>query len=102
MMRSGKNAGRHSMKQINKAQIPIGMDGKPQIPVNMGRQASSRRMVMRDEVTTMRDGGSLRMVEKAGDMVPFYAADGIGKMKSGGDLMDATGKRGYGAARKPS
>lgn len=102
MMRDSKKAGRQGMKQINKAQIPVGMDGKPQIPVDMGRQASSRRTVLRDEVATMRDGGSLRMVEKGGKMLPFYAADGIGKMKSGGDLMDATGNRGYGAARKPS
>ena len=28
--------------------------------------------------------GGLKMVEKDGKMVPFYAADGIGKMKAGG------------------
>jgi len=32
----------------------------------------------------MNKGGKLRMVEKNGKMVPFYAADGVGKMKAGG------------------
>lgn len=32
-------------------------------------------------------GGKLDMVEKDGKMVPFYAADGKGKMMSGGKVM---------------
>ena len=32
----------------------------------------------------MNKGGALKMVEKGGKKVPFYAADGKGKMKSGG------------------
>jgi hypothetical protein len=32
----------------------------------------------------MKKGGKLPMVEKDGKMVPFYAADGVGKMKAGG------------------
>ena len=33
----------------------------------------------------MKDGGKLKMVKnKEGKMVPFYAADGVGKMKKGG------------------
>lgn len=32
-------------------------------------------------------GGKLDMVEKDGKMVPFYAADGKGKMKAGGKVM---------------
>jgi len=32
-------------------------------------------------------GGKLDMVEKDGKMVPFYAADGKGKMKAGGEVM---------------
>lgn len=35
----------------------------------------------------MAGGGKLKMVEnKAGDMVPFYAADGKGKMSYGGKM----------------
>lgn len=35
----------------------------------------------------MADGGKLKMVKnKAGDMVPFYAADGKGKMAYGGKM----------------
>jgi len=51
------------------------------------------------------------MVEKDGKMVPEFAADGIGKMKSGGIVKYHTeprkgavrqmDRRGYGAARKP-
>ena len=40
------------------------------------------------------DGGSLRMVEKNGKKVPFYAADGVGKMAMGGKC------RGMGAASR--
>ena len=32
-------------------------------------------------------GGKLEMVEKAGKKVPFYAADGKGKMRAGGKVM---------------
>lgn len=32
----------------------------------------------------MKKGGKLEMVEKDGKMVPFFAADGEGKMKAGG------------------
>jgi hypothetical protein len=38
-------------------------------------------------------GGKLEMVEKGGKKVPFYAADGKGKMAMGGKI------RGYGMAR---
>ncbi len=32
-------------------------------------------------------GGKLEMVEKGGKKVPFYAADGKGKMNMGGKVM---------------
>ena len=47
-------------------------------------------------------GGSLKMVEKDGKQVPFYAADGVGKMAYGGKIkgMKEGGMcRGYGKAR---
>tara|TARA_R100000234_G_scaffold53085_2_gene31913 strand:- start:371 stop:655 length:285 start_codon:yes stop_codon:yes gene_type:complete len=38
----------------------------------------------------MSGGGKLRMVEKDGEMVPFYAADGKGKMAGGGKIRMST------------
>jgi len=54
----------------------------------------------------------LKMVEKDGKEVPFFAADGVGKMKVGG-MVEKTitprtaqfkemERRGYGAARQPN
>tara|TARA_R110002049_G_scaffold94985_1_gene233412 strand:+ start:1302 stop:1604 length:303 start_codon:yes stop_codon:yes gene_type:complete len=46
--------------------------------------------------------GGLAMVEKGGKKVPFYAADGVGKMNMGGSVMkynDGGKIRGYGMAR---
>ncbi len=37
----------------------------------------------------MAGGGSLKMVEKNGKKVPFYAADGVGKMAKGGKVSKA-------------
>ena len=50
-----------------------------------------------DQLLTKKgDGGSLRMVEKNGKKVPFYAADGVGKMAMGGKCrgMGAAGRGG--------
>ena len=47
----------------------------------------------------MSPGGKLRMVtNKAGKRVPFFAADGIGKMKNGGKMTK--GMAGGGSANK--
>ena len=40
----------------------------------------------------MAAGGSLEMVEKNGKKVPFYAADGVGKMAKGGKVSKAMGE----------
>ena len=55
----------------------------------------------RTKVQEMNAGG-LAMVEKGGKKVPFYAADGVGKMNMGGSVMkynDGGKIRGYGMAR---
>ena len=39
----------------------------------------------------MKAGGKLPMVEKNGKMVPFFAADGEGKMKGGGMVSKTKG-----------
>ena len=50
-----------------------------------------------------KSGGSLKMVEKNGEQVPFYAADGVGNMAYGGKVkgMKTGGNvRGAGICRK--
>jgi len=49
----------------------------------------------------MKGGGKLKMVDKGGEQVPFYAADGVGKMNYGGKVKKMKGGgmcRGMGAA----
>lgn len=48
----------------------------------------------------MAEGGGLKMVEKDGQKVPFFAADGKGKMAGGGMLGYAKGGRIDGCAIK--
>jgi len=49
----------------------------------------------------MAKGGKVKMVEKDGKKVPFFAADGAGKMKMGGAVKKSEMKvRGTGAATK--
>lgn len=48
----------------------------------------------------MSEGGSLKMVDKGGQKVPFFAADGKGKMAGGGMLGYAKGGRIDGCAIK--
>ena len=63
-------------------------------PMQMGGTAmSANPMMPRTQqgmgmnMPKMAGGGKLKMVEnKAGDMVPFYAADGKGKMAYGGKM----------------
>jgi hypothetical protein len=43
-------------------------------------------MMMGGKVKGYKNGGKLKMVEKNGEQVPFYAADGEGKMKAGGKV----------------
>jgi len=45
-----------------------------------GQQNMMQNQMMQKPMMKMADGGSLKMVKnKAGKMVPFYAADGKGK-----------------------
>jgi len=49
---------------------------------------------------TYAEGGRLKMVEKDGEKVPFFAADGAGKMMGGGPIGYAKGGRIDGCAIK--
>lgn len=60
----------------------------------------------REEMKNMKSGGKLKMVKnKKGEMVPDYAADGVGKMAYGGKakvkkMRDGGMCRGMGAATR--
>lgn len=53
----------------------------PNHPMNTERTTGDPRGVNRKKA-----GGKLKMVEKGGKKVPFYAADGVGKMAKGGPV----------------
>ena len=63
----------------------------PKAPPSRPRHANPKHP-MNTERTTGRNmarkkgGGKLKMVEKDGKKVPFFAADGIGKMNKGGPV----------------
>lgn len=58
----------------------------PNHPMNTERTTGDPRGVNRKA-----GGGKLKMVEKGGKKVPFYAADGVGKMASGGSVKIKSG-----------
>lgn len=58
----------------------------PRHPMNAERTTGDPRGVNRKKA-----GGKLKMVEKDGKKVPFYAADGVGKMAKGGNVKIKSG-----------
>lgn len=54
----------------------------PKHPMNSERTGAPKKMAK---------GGKLKMVEKNGKKVPFYAADGVGKMAKGGSVKVKSG-----------
>lgn len=79
---------------ISRANLPKQMEGK----------MKNRKKAGKCSAKGYKEGGSLKMVEKNGKKVPFYAADGEGKMMAGGKVKKAYksgGKvRGCGMAKK--
>ena len=69
-------------------------------PMNMGGMMMSAPKPAKKEAMTgmpmMAGGGKLKMVEKDGKKVPFFAADGKGKMAYGGQMK----KMGHGGKMK--
>jgi len=53
--------------------------------------AVKRLNKMAKKTKAMKSGGKLKMVEKGGKKVPFYAADGVGKMSKGGSMKIKSG-----------
>ena len=58
----------------------------------MKKKGYARGGAMKKPVA-MKKGSKLRMVEKDGKKVPFFAADGVGKMKRGGAAKKMGGGR---------
>ena len=56
----------------------------------MKKKGYAKGGAMKKKPVAMSKGSKLKMVEKGGKKVPFFAADGVGKMKKGG----ATKKKG--------
>jgi len=54
-------------------------------------KAVKRLNEMKKKAKAMKSGGKLKMVEKGGKKVPFYAADGVGKMAKGGSVKVKSG-----------
>ncbi len=50
----------------------------------MKKKGYAKGGAMKKKPIAMKKGSKLRMVEKDGKKVPFFAADGVGKMKKGG------------------
>ena len=62
---------------MNRAEMQMQTKGKMKKKMMSGGGKLKKKM--------MSGGGALKMVtNKQGDKVPFYAADGVGKMKKGG------------------
>ena len=54
------------------------------MPMGKGTYGSKRGRPSNKDSMNMTKGGKLKMVEKDGKKVPFFAADGVGKMMGGG------------------
>jgi hypothetical protein len=62
--------------------------------VRRGNRAAEREAKDAESLMKREKGGKMKMVKKGGQMVPEFAADGVGKMREGGMC------RGMGAATK--
>ena len=76
----------------------MGMNGKDSsVSITIEKEMESPEMEDKEE---MFEGGALKMVDKGGQKVPFFAADGKGKMAGGGMLGYKKGGRIDGCAIK--
>ena len=64
---------------------------KMPLPKSKPRHANPKHPMNTEKTKSMAEGGKLKMVEKGGKKVPFFAADGKGKMAMGGMMK----KKGY-------
>ena len=57
----------------------------------MKKKGYAKGGAMKKKPVAMKKGSKLKMVEKGGKKVPFFAADGVGKMKKGGVVKKGAG-----------
>ena len=91
------------IKKLGQKGGPKGQDKTMPLPKKKPRHASPKHRMNTEKTKSMAEGGKLKMVEKGGKKVPFFAADGKGKMAMGG-MMKKKGmakggmmKKGYAA-----
>ena len=84
----GKKPGSHPKPELAKKKTGPTSVEKPVLTKKMIEEAK-----IKTPVKQMGGGGKLPMVEKNGRMVPFFAADGEGKMAGGGPTPPKT--KGY-------
>ena len=78
---------------MNRTNMPMQMKGRMKKKMMSGGGKLKKKM--------MSGGGALKMVtNKQGERVPFYAADGIGKMKKGGAVKMKKSKNGSKGGKK--
>lgn len=67
--------------------------GKMPLPKPKPRHANPKHPMNTERTGPLRKagGGKLKMVEKGGKKVPFFAADGVGKMAAGGSMKIKSG-----------
>ena len=72
------------IKELGQKGGPKGQDKIMPLPKKKPRHASPKHRMNTEKTKSMAEGGKLKMVEKGGKKVPFFAADGVGKMMGGG------------------
>ena len=79
----------------------MGMNGKDSsVSITIEKEMEDKEEMMDGGRMRYSEGGSLKMVDKGGQKVPFFAADGKGKMAGGGMLGYKKGGRIDGCAVK--
>lgn len=79
----------------------MGMNGKDSsVSITIEKEMEDKEEMTGGGRARYAVGGGLKMVEKDGEKVPFFAADGKGKMAGGGMLGYAKGGRIDGCAIK--
>jgi len=75
-----------AIKKLGQKGGPKGQDKVMPLPKKKPRHASPKHRMNTEKTKPLGQagGGKLKMVEKGGKKVPFFAADGVGKMMGGG------------------
>ena len=79
------------IKKLGQKGGPKGQDKTMPLPKKKPRHASPKHRMNTEKTKSMAEGGKLKMVEKGGKKVPFFAADGVGKMMGGGMAKKSMG-----------